>query len=304
MRSRLLLITLALASVAVTAVWLIEKLTNARLHAELHTAQYNRRELGALDAEHARLVTLQPSAADLAAAQEGAAEAAALREAIASRRVTQRVEPFGLGESFPCSSWANRGAATPRAALETAFWAAAGGDLPTLKSLLLLSHPTREKADALLASLPSALQTRYATAEDLVAAFTAKNIPLSNAQLVWFNQTSDDDAALGVLIEKPRSPDRPVRPSSSSAAIPTPREQELRAALAQASSREETIRLATLLRDERAARPSREPPGALDASGRGLTLIALHRDSGAWRLVVPPAAVERIARELRAGPAL
>jgi hypothetical protein len=300
MRTRLLATSLALAVLATAAAWLIERNSSARLRATLAAARAGQRELAALQAGRNRLAAEQPTTDELAVLRQAAAERDSLVREITARTAQTRPASFVVGEPVPQSSWANRGAATPRAAIETALWAAAGGDLDALKPLLGLPDATREKARALLASLPDDLRSRYATPEDLVAAFTAKDIPLGEAQLTWFNQTGDDDATAGVLIRKPARPGEIAPPTPTTTRAETPRELELRAALSRATSREEVVRLATQLRDERAARSGREPPQLPDTSRSNLAMVALHREKDGWRLVVPPAAVDRIARELRA----
>jgi hypothetical protein len=297
MHPRLLTTSLALAVAATAGAWLIETRSATRLRAGLAAARSGQRELALLQDERERLLAEQPAADDLAALRQSAAERDRLLHEIAARTGHARPASFVIGESLPHTAWADRGAATPRAAIETALWAAAGGDLAALKPLLELRDSAREKADALLAGLPADLRSRYATPEDLVSAFTAKNIPLGDAQLVWFNQTGDDDATAGVLIRGPvRAGEVAAPPAAAPAA--SARELELRAALSRATSRDEVVRLATELRDERAARAERQPPQLPDTRRGNMATFALHRENGGWRLVVPPAAVDRIAIEL------
>ena len=52
---------------------------------------------------------------------------------------------------------------------------------------------TTIKLDQLLATLPGATRTLYPTPKHFVAAFTAKAIPLGEAQLVWQQQLGPDD---------------------------------------------------------------------------------------------------------------
>jgi hypothetical protein len=298
MHPRILTTSLALAVAATAGTWLIETRSATRLRAGLAAARSGQRELALLQAERERLLAEQPAADDLAALRQSAAERNRLLHEIAACTGNARPASFVIGESLPHTAWADRGAATPRAAIETTLWAAAGGDLAALKPLLELPESTREKAGALLAGLPADLRSRYATPEDLVAAFTAKNIPLGDAQLVWFNQTGDDDATAGVLIRGRVQPGE-VDPLPPAAPAASARELELRAALSRANSRDEVVRLATELRDERAARAERAPPQLPDTRRSNMAMLALHRENGGWRLVVPPAAVDRIARELR-----
>jgi hypothetical protein len=64
------------------------------------------------------------------------------------------------------------------------LWAAAGGDLSTLKNTLALAPDTQSKAADLLASLPPADSQPYASPEDLMALLVAGDVPLDSAQVV------------------------------------------------------------------------------------------------------------------------
>lgn len=160
--------------------------------------------------------------------------------------------------------------------METALWAAAGGDIATLKDLLQLDGAVRAKAEEILARLPISSRAAYASAENLIAAFTTKSIPLGDAQLVWQHQPGPDEAVACVFL---RNPD-----PSLAAAPPRPSEIP--------ESREEAIQRARL----RAANkiPPMAPPNHREMAAY---LSLSHSDDG-WRLVVPLSAVEKIAKEL------
>jgi hypothetical protein len=86
-------------------------------------------------------------------------------------------------QEVPAESWRNRGAQDPVSALETALWAAAGGDLDALANLLVLDAETQAAATVFLARLPEAMRQELGTPEKLVALFTAQAIPLGSARI-------------------------------------------------------------------------------------------------------------------------
>jgi hypothetical protein len=103
----------------------------------------------------------------------------------------------------PVSAWRNAGRATPEAALETALWAAATGEVDALAQLLLLEPDARQRAQALLDRLPESARAQYATPERLIALLTAKQIPLGAMQLVAAMPQGDDTRLLRVRLHSP-----------------------------------------------------------------------------------------------------
>jgi hypothetical protein len=200
---------------------------------------------------------------------------AARREAEAARALPPApVEPpvvaapthLVAGEWAASSTWANRGQATAPAAIETMLWAAAGGDVASLAALLELEDATRSKAADLLARLPADARSAFGSPEQLIAIATVKNIPVTEAQVAWFHETDADHAVVGLMLGHAEAD-----PATESTGRPT---------------------------DDRGEQP---PPGRPDRSVSKLAYLTLRRAaSGDWRLVVPPAAVDRIARQLGA----
>jgi len=155
-----------------------------------------------LSAAHQRLAAAQASAADVENLRAERARVSALRaelEAMRSRaevsarrsalRTVSETGPKPAAHSLkehavPAGEWKNVGRATPEAAFETALWAAAGGDIETLAGLLVLDADARAKAEALLASLPEAMQGQLVTPERLIALLTAKDVPLGSAKIL------------------------------------------------------------------------------------------------------------------------
>lgn len=94
------------------------------------------------------------------------------------------VERSLLEEMVPAEAWRNRGRATPTDTLETALWAAAGGDVAGLAQMLTLSAAGQAKAEALLSELPNAIRAQCATPEELVALLATNDVPLGSAMII------------------------------------------------------------------------------------------------------------------------
>ena len=172
-----------------------------------------------------------------------------------------RSEPFRVGEWTPIAAWENEGRSTPRSTIATLLWAAAGGDLVMLKTALEFDDATRAKAREWFDTLPPATRTLYATPEDLIASVTIKNIPQTAAQLSWFHQSDAEHAVVGVLLETPEAP---------------------------VSESDEILE------------PAQEgaPPSLANQNPNRMAVLNLRRSVSGWRVVVPAAAIDRIANEL------
>jgi hypothetical protein len=261
MRARIVLLSVVIAAAA--AGWFVERTSASRLQTQLDSLRDQHHEFLALRSERARLRGLLPDAIHLTSLNSAMAERDRLRRAIDAAEATLTPAPFSLGEWTPCVLWSNHGQATPRAAVETALWAAAGGDVTAMQSLLELDAAARNKAEKLLEQLPPGARNSYATPEALIASVTMKNIPLTEAQIAWFHESDHDHAAIGVLLgNSDRLPEAAI-------AIP-------------------------------AGKLDNSPPALSDNRNTRMALLALHRSGSGWRLVVPASAVDRIARELGA----
>jgi hypothetical protein len=164
---------------------------------------------------------------------------------------------------LPAQAWRNRGQSSPSAALETTLWAAAGGDVTTMKTLLMLDGVARTQATELHARLSDETRSLYPTIEDLVAACTVKMIPAGEAQLVW-QQNSGADVAVACIVLNDLA-----TPAASSASLPR-------------------------IRNEK------DPPTQPSKKKLSSAYLSLRRTTNGWQLVVPPSAIEKIAKELRA----
>jgi hypothetical protein len=108
-----------------------------------------------------------------------------VREAAAAAQTGAPAETPPLrGNVVPYSLWKNRGRATPAAALETALWSSAHGDINTLTTLLVFDTEARNEASTLFASLPGQLQQQFVSPERLVAVLAAKDVPLGSATIL------------------------------------------------------------------------------------------------------------------------
>lgn len=175
-----------------------QRRTNTELRRELMHRRGELAEHGRLEKEHQRLAAEQVSADELAQRTEDRETLAALAAEIelARRRVNAASSKAGSGTAsapaarlslreytLDASEWKNAGDHEPAAAIETALWSAAHGDIATLAGMLTISGDTRERATELIAALPPALRGEVATPEQLVAVLTANAIPLGTANV-------------------------------------------------------------------------------------------------------------------------
>lgn len=188
------------AGVVLTFVW--QRQTNESLRAELEALRDQEREHARLMGDHVRLQAAQISATELEALRSDhialermRAEVAAAKQRAVERKQAEVMktaasaepnpyEPSIMDGPMPVSMWKNAGSATPAAAVETALWAAAGGDVDRLAHMLVFAPGAREKAQALLAELPGAMRADFDSPEKLVASLGAKDVPLTSARLI------------------------------------------------------------------------------------------------------------------------
>jgi len=160
--------------------WAVERHTTAQLQQQLEAIKDRGDEIVRLHREHDRLLALQR--AEIA---PGTSRNEGRQEAPDTDRYSNDLGiSLRSGTWTPASAWKNQGQATPEAAVETMLWAAAGGDLSTLKNTLALAPDTQSKATDLLASLPATASQPFASPEDLMALLMAGNVPLDSAQVV------------------------------------------------------------------------------------------------------------------------
>ena len=173
--------------------------SQVRLRRDLGALREENHELTRLREENRQLAATEPTAtelnnlrADHAAIPSLRAEIDAMRERMrraAEKSAAPSPERFTAGSKVSAADWKNAGMATPRAALETMLWAAAGGDIDTFASCLFLGEGRlRQPAVALLESLPADKRAQYGTPERLVAFLAIRDVPLGAAQVVEWNE--------------------------------------------------------------------------------------------------------------------
>jgi hypothetical protein len=252
------------ASLAVGALWILERTEKTGLEREAGALRQHGGEIEALQRERDLLHQLRPRVDELGNLQRSAAEHAQIRrELAASETAAHRIPPAQLapGQWLSPAAWKNRGQATPAATVETALWAAAGGDVASLKSLLQLDDVVQTRAGEVLAQLPESARALYPSSEQLIAAFTTKAIPLGDAQLVWQHQSGPDDAVVCVFVKN----------TEPGAVVPSP---------------------------ANSGPPEKIPPMAAPSNQTKLAYLSLRRIDDRWQVVVPLSAVEKIAKEL------
>lgn len=170
-----------------------------REHMRLAAEQVSRDELEKLRADHAAIDRLRTEIETLKVKKP---EAVATAMPMAETATEQDAAP-PKAESLmtPASAWKNAGRATPQAALETALWAATGGDVEALALMLAMDVGARAKAQAIMAQLPPAAQAEYSTPERLVALLSAKDVPTGGMRILQQKKNGTDDVSLTVLLE-------------------------------------------------------------------------------------------------------
>lgn len=170
--------------------WGFEKSATTRLQARWDDVRTRGDEWTRLQKEHERLIHLKSLAIE---ARRLAGTRGTL---VAVNPGESSAEPPGslkTGTWAPSTDWRNCGRSSPESAVETALWAASGGDLNTLKESLYLGDEARSKAEAILANLPDDARRQYASPEDLLALIVAGNVPLDSALIVARQQNEADD---------------------------------------------------------------------------------------------------------------
>jgi hypothetical protein len=268
----------ALAGIAV--IWRLEHTAAAELSAEVASLRLEKSKLAAARREHETLRQLQTETALRATQHSHPANhepRAAANPAIRTALV--------LGEWCSPKTWQNRGQLTPTATIETALWAAAGGDLAVLQSLVYFDDALRAKAEALHSQLPEAARIAYQNPEHLLAAFATKSLPLGDAQLVWSHQPDQDEAFACLFVKNPEY----VPPSHSADSLllekNSPPESRA-AAIARAAATAEARK-----------KEKRPPMAPSNDASRALYLVLRNTVSG-WQLVVSPGTMDRIAKEI------
>lgn len=237
--------------------WRHESAARAELQVRTEALAREQRELARLQAErdHMRdeLRATETSGGNFSAAP-----------AMPSPSAPAVVPGWKSGEWTEATAWNNEGRATPRAAMATLLWAAAGGDLPAMRDVLLFDEATLAKARALFDSLSVASRLQYRTPEELVAGVTLGSIAPTRAQVSWLHQTDDNRAIVGMLLANPKVSGSPAKTLTYQPA------------------------------------EGGAPPGFRQSrSAYSVVVLNLQRAPDGWRIKVPAAAIDGMARWLR-----
>lgn len=172
--------------------WRKECAVTEGLQRQLETLRRDAAEQNRLQQEHDRLAALQPAAGELDRLRRKIeAERQPAPEVNRSAAVEADVPSLRRGVWAAPSSWKDRGQTTPESTLETTLWAAAGGDLGTLKNVFEFDAAALAKAQAVLDGMPEVSRGAYSAPEDLLTLLSAREIPLTDAQ--WFARTDHDE---------------------------------------------------------------------------------------------------------------
>lgn len=196
------LLVLLLAAVVT---WTVETVNRDRLTKRLDVMRLNTRALGRVQAEHDRLVRIQPFVGEIDSLRRDRAEAVSLRREIANRAARkgsphdQALAAMGR-EVLPAAVWIptslmkDMGRSTPHATLQTALWAATTGSVAALKELLALEPEARIRAAEVIASLPVAVRLQHGRPELLIAETLIRTPPAGEIQILSEQLRGFDDA--------------------------------------------------------------------------------------------------------------
>lgn len=184
---------------AVLAAWALAWRTTSARRGEVVALRAKAAEVAGLRRERDRLIAEQVSPEEMQKLREERAAVQRMRQEIgrmresadgrarsaASHAAEAAVREVSLTAEFVAAKdWKNAGRASAVAALETALWAAAGGDVKALAETIVLEPGARGKVDRLLDRLPREVSTQFKTAEDFLALMTANDVPLSEAHVL------------------------------------------------------------------------------------------------------------------------
>jgi hypothetical protein len=180
------------------ACWAIQRSTEIQLRARIAAMRVEDGALARLRREHARLQASsnrQFSAAPEMDSLRNDGNAGPLSPGGPALRIGGWAAP---GDWRPC------GNATPDAAIESTLYAAAHGDLNSLKATLEFDGDALAKAESILADLPESSRRQYASPEDLLAVIVAGSVPLNSAQLVARQEDGSDHVTEYLRLKKRR----------------------------------------------------------------------------------------------------
>lgn len=237
-------------------VWSVEFVRARWLQRQLEDERDQVNELLRLRRQHDQLEAGQLSDAALATLRRSAQMVGQTVVATEAKRTAPPAAVVALGEWAPVQAWKNAGDGTPEATLETALYAAAGGDVALFSRMIELPEEVRQKIDQARAKMTESNRALYPTAEDLVAALAIRGIPTGEAQLVWSQPAAADTSVACLFLRNPPPPIAAEDP----------------------------------LTRETAPGPQGIAPPELprDANSKTVVLTLHHQPGTGWRLLVPP----------------
>lgn len=186
---------LMLLLVAAVAAWIVETTNRERLTKRIDVMRANTRALGRVQAEHERLVRVQPFVGEIDSLRRDRAEVMNLRRELVNRQTSsgpevQRVQAALGREVLPTALWLptkqmkDLGRGTPHALLQTAFWAANAGQSAALRELLAFEPAVRARAEAILRALPESKRDGLGEPELLVTTALKQHAPVEDVQVL------------------------------------------------------------------------------------------------------------------------
>lgn len=199
------ILPLVLAAVIGTSLWWQVR-SNARLRGEQTRLTERAAEVARLRTLKERSQTTAVSPAELQRLDGDAIEAAALRDRINKLQETL-AQPLPVAPVAPKKieeRWRNLGQATPANTLHSVVWAAMGGEVDALVSMLAYDPETRAAVDDLFASIPPESRAYFPTADKLIATLVAGRLPtdLTEAQVIEQTEETSDSAKAKVRLRR------------------------------------------------------------------------------------------------------
>jgi hypothetical protein len=212
---------LLLFLVAAVAAWTVETTNRERLTKRIDVMRVNTRALGRVQAEHERLLRIQPFVGEIDSLRRDRAEVMNLRRELVNRRngsgpEAKRVQAALGREVLPAALWLptaqmkDLGRPTPHALLQTAFWAASTGQTPALRDLLTFEPAVRARAEAILHSLPESKRAGVTEPEVLLARALQQRISVEAVQVLTEQFKGFDEAVEYVALRTPAGEERVV----------------------------------------------------------------------------------------------
>ena len=202
---------IGLFAVALGACWIVRGSRTKRLRDAVELERTQQGELNRLKKENKRLAAAQPATDELQALRGDHEAVERLRGELTELRTRTLTPPRSADRAamaLPApittpGEWKNAGCATPAAALETALWAASGGDIDTVALLIVLEPAVRAKTVALLEGLPAASRAEYRSPERLVALLATKDVPMGGIQVIAQARQGAEQTMIRVRLYQP-----------------------------------------------------------------------------------------------------